>query len=721
MNQEIIKTLNKIGVQPDSITLAEVRLALGDTLVGQQSLPHAMRIYQSLRNDLAGSPQVLLRVFSESLNWAIPMLSLSRVEKYPELLSQVLDARREQLGDKHYLTAEALGFMACLWAQQGNPDKALQGFAQAVPRLIEQSRLNLGQKEAWPGKLLRRRFILESYLELLSGLAAGEKLASGRSREDEAFFVAEAARGGMVNRAMAMAASRSDIKDPALAALARQEQDTRLRLATLNGNLTRLGRDVQKKAVLKRQIKALQTSHARIYKEIIDSFPAYADLISPKPGERAEVQRVLRPHEVLIITYVLPRRTLVWTLASKGEVRMVLAGWGKLGINRAVKQLRRALAPDAVTLNGIPDLNMGMAFALYRKLFAPTSDIWQPARHLIYVPHGSLATVPLHLLPFTRSSLEQDRDLLFDKYRKVDWMARKWAISQIPNANSLVLLRSGRAAPKAQNPFLGICDPAFDPQEASQSLAANASQDKAKTRSGNAQSSLPILLRSVYNAGEVKQADVSSLPRLPETYEEVQAIANILNASTTLDIKARVQASEKTVFSLNAQKKLASYRVVSFATHGLMAGDLDGLNQPALALSHPRLTGQTGDGLLTMQEILGLDLNADWVILSACNTAASDGAGSEAISGLGRSFFYAGARSLLVSSWPVHSQATKELMVKIFQRDRKPINYSRSEQVRRAMISLIEDGEYRRSDGRAVFSYAHPLFWAPFFVAGEGN
>jgi CHAT domain-containing protein len=165
---------------------------------------------------------------------------------------------------------------------------------------------------------------------------------------------------------------------------------------------------------------------------------------------------------------------------------------------------------------------------------------------------------------------------------------------------------------------------------------------------------------------------------------------------------------------------LSDRRVVMFATHGLVPGDLNGLTQPALALTTPDLAGGNGDGLLTMDEILSLKLNADWVVLSACNTAAGEGAGSEAVSGLGRAFFYAGARALLVSNWPVETVAARKLMVDLFSRQVADPALSKSEALRQAMLALSSGpGANDTKTGKPVFSYAHPLFWAPFIVVGD--
>jgi hypothetical protein len=104
--------------------------------------------------------------------------------------------------------------------------------------------------------------------------------------------------------------------------------------------------------------------------------------------------------------------------------------------------------------------------------------------------------------------------------------------------------------------------------------------------------------------------------------------------------------------------KLSDYRILAFATHGLVSGDLKGLAEPAFVLTPPKKGTAEDDGLLTASEVATLKLNADWVILSACNTVAPDGTpGAEALSGLAKAFFYAGSRALLVSHWPVASKA----------------------------------------------------------------
>jgi len=191
-----------------------------------------------------------------------------------------------------------------------------------------------------------------------------------------------------------------------------------------------------------------------------------------------------------------------------------------------------------------------------------------------------------------------------------------------------------------------------------------------------------------------------------------------LNVDPSGSVFVGSEATEEKVKSLD----LSTTRILVFATHGLAAGDLNGLNEPALALTSPAVSGdEESDGLLTMSEILGLDLNADWVVLSACNTAASDGSGAEAVSGLGRAFFYAGTRSLLVSHWPVHSQSTTELMTTVFRAHASQPTLDRAEALRRARLHLIDEAAYLDSNLNPLFSYAHPIFWAPFTIVGDGG
>jgi CHAT domain-containing protein len=220
------------------------------------------------------------------------------------------------------------------------------------------------------------------------------------------------------------------------------------------------------------------------------------------------------------------------------------------------------------------------------------------------------------------------------------------------------------------------------------------------------------------DSDKIVSCTIKNLSRLPDTSAEVIDIAEALRANPNEDVFLGRQASEQRVKSMD----LSDRRVIAFATHALVPGDLDGLDQPALALSAPSIAGDNEDGLLTMGEILRLKLNADWVVLSACNTGAAEGKGAEAISGLGRAFFYAGTRAILVSMWPVETTSARELTTGLFRYQQADQILSRARALRKSVLALIDGpGLKDPASGKIAASYAHPLFWAPFIVVGESG
>jgi CHAT domain-containing protein len=319
-------------------------------------------------------------------------------------------------------------------------------------------------------------------------------------------------------------------------------------------------------------------------------------------------------------------------------------------------------------------------------------------------------------LPTEPTELDADGEILFEGYKTVPWLARRLAVSYLPSVASLTTLRGLPNGAETRRAFVGFGDPFFSPQQAAATVelpgeTVLASRGILATRGRQVQ------LRGLADLRNFESADLAMLPRLPDTAEEVRSIALALNADLTRDVFLGKAANEQTIKSMS----LSGYRVLAFATHGLVPGDLNGLTQPALAFSDPNVAGVEGDGLLTMGEILGLELDADWVVLSACNTAAAQGAGAEAVSGLGRAFFYAGTRALLVSNWPVETTSAKALTTDIFRRQAEDPSLSRAQALRQAMLGLKDGPGYVDDQGRTVFSYAHPVFWAPFTLIGDGG
>ena len=155
--------------------------------------------------------------------------------------------------------------------------------------------------------------------------------------------------------------------------------------------------------------------------------------------------------------------------------------------------------------------------------------------------------------------------------------------------------------------------------------------------------------------------------------------------------------------------------MVYFATHALVAGEVERFAkvkaEPSLVLSIPAKPTEDDDGLLRASDVATLKLNADFVVLSACNTAAGEKAGAEALSGLARAFFYAGARSLIVSHWSVSDEAAARLMIGTFRASARDPKLSHAEALRQSMLAMLDAA---KSDYEA-----DPRFWAPFNIVGE--
>ena len=192
-------------------------------------------------------------------------------------------------------------------------------------------------------------------------------------------------------------------------------------------------------------------------------------------------------------------------------------------------------------------------------------------------------------------------------------------------------------------------------------------------------------------------------PALAAARHELEQMKAVLGGADDL-LLSGAAATEAAVKAL----PLDSFDILAFATHGLVAGDFAGLSEPALVMTPPAAARDGDDGLLTASEIAGLRLDADWVILSACNTA-SGGGGNPEYAGLASAFVQAGARSLLVSHWPVRDDAAARLTVDTVRGAQQ--GASRAVALQRAMLRLIDDP--------ALPGAAHPALWAPFVLIGR--
>jgi tetratricopeptide (TPR) repeat protein len=302
--------------------------------------------------------------------------------------------------------------------------------------------------------------------------------------------------------------------------------------------------------------------------------------------------------------------------------------------------------------------------------------------------------------------------------RSVRWIARDQPITVLPAVSSLKALRRVARPSAASKPMLGVGNPLLNgnPAEVPQHARWGALARSKQVCSGLQPLQVADATRKARGVLRVatrgNRADLDHLRAqvpLHDTADELCAVAADLKLAPD-DIRLGERATEEALKQLSVEGRLAQYRVIHFATHGTIAGEIEGTSEPGLILTPPKEQSDLDDGYLSASEVAGLKLDADWVILSACNTAAGNAQGAEALSGLARAFIYAGARALLVSHWAVDSGATVKLITSAVGTISRDPGISRAEALRRAMLGMIEAG------GRE----AHPALWAPFIVVGEG-
>jgi CHAT domain-containing protein/Tfp pilus assembly protein PilF len=483
-----------------------------------------------------------------------------------------------------------------------------------------------------------------------------------------------------------------------LAELVRRDQDLASEADTLDkaiiASLSKQGapRDA---ATGRARLAAITTERANLQKTFATEFPDYAALSNPLPLKAGEIQALLSADEALVLFALADKDSYVLTL-TRDNFDWERIPLGADILTQKIATLRRGLdvgkASDASGKSGLYDL--ALANELYAALLGPVERLVKDKRSLLIAPSGALTALPFHLLV-----TEKPTAAIPDKiegYRDAAWLLKRQAVSVLPSVSSLKALRGFARRDQAVKPMTGFGDPVFNPAKAG---------DERRTAS-----------RSVTNlaytdfwqgAGVDRDRLALALPQLPDTADELNAVGKDLGVAAA-DIHLGLDASETTV----KRAPLADYRIVYFATHGLVAGDIKGVAEPSLALSIPRMPSAFDDGLLTSSEVAELKLNADFVVLSACNTIAGDKPGAEALSGLARSFFYAGARALLVTHWSVDSDAATRLTTSTFDLLKADPELGRAEALRRAMLAYLNDKSAPRN--------AYPALWGPFALIGEG-
>lgn len=464
-------------------------------------------------------------------------------------------------------------------------------------------------------------------------------------------------------------------------------------------------------ADLKREIRQLAERLAEIDAELKQAFPEYFELLKPRPLTISQTAALLHPDEALISFVCGPNETYVWAI-TKEQSEWHRTEMDPDWLAEAVASLRGELDVEELKRKVTADrglFNLAIASGLYERLLRPLEGVFGNKRHLLMVPCGPLTSLPFHLLVKSKPTIAAPTILQLAAYRDADWLMRHHAISILPGVGNLRTLRTWSHGTQSRKPLIGFGNPSFaikgtDGAHAGVEPVSRGLLDTVPSNTGPAPE-----YGAYWKGAKIDfEALYRALPELPETEEELKLIAQELGVDAKA-LRFGAQASESAV----KQSDLSQYRIVYFATHGLIAGEVKGVGEPALVLARPAVSSELDDGILTASEVSQLSLDADWVVLAACNTASPKGPGAAALSGLAKAFFYAGSRSLLVSHWRVGSQTAVRITTTAFEMQSRDASLSRAEALRRSMLSIALDPSDPWN--------AYPAFWAPFEIVGEGG
>jgi CHAT domain-containing protein/Tfp pilus assembly protein PilF len=628
---------------------------------------------------------------------------------------RALALKQAAFGPNHPGVAESLDNLSALAVAHNDAASALDYSRKATSLLLSDAAITVAVGQARIGGSTLLEHYSYVFRRGVGNLAAAAQKGIVRQADAgrEAFEVAQWASQSSAAAAVAQMGVRFAAGNDALAALVRESQDLSTDWNDGDKALTAarsLPADRQNRAAIEqmqRDLAKIEARLAAIASQLQQQFPDYAALANPKPLKVEEVQKLLGADEALVYFLIDEKQSCVFALTKDAFAWHPLA-MGADAIATGVAAFRRGLDVDMIEDQSVLDsigkqrelFDLDVANKEYVALLGPVDGLIKGKQSLLVVPAGPLTALPFHLLVTEKPAAAPDMDHLA-RYRDAAWLIKRQAVSVLPSVTSLTALRAIEHNERGNKPLVGFGNPVFNP-----AAAAAAEQQR-----GLHKAARRLATRSYtdfWQGAEVDPRQLGrSLPQLPETADELKAVAQNLGASPS-DIHLGQDASVTTV----KRTQLAGYRIVYFATHGLVAGDVKGLAEPSLALTIPARPTNFDDGLLTASEVAQLKLNADWVVLSACNTAAGGKPGAEALSGLARAFFYAGARALLVTHWSVDSDAATRLTTATFDALKADPKLGRAEGLRRAMLAYLNDTSQPAN--------AYPALWGPFSIIGEG-
>lgn len=517
----------------------------------------------------------------------------------------------------------------------------------------------------------------------LDAFAAEAAKASGPARQDilgQMFLAAQLVRSSQTEQQISQASARLGAsRDSKVAAAIRDQQDAATALATIKRQeaqaaaAAQAGQPVRPTSgpSLADQDKAATDALAAKELALQAAAPNFGQLVQ-QVTSAGDVLALLGPDEAFASVTLTGKSG--WTfLLRRGTIDVARVDGGAATVDPLVSRIRAAMTPDT------PAFDLAAAQTLYTDLFGALRTQMDGVKALTVAPTGRLLSLPFEVLLTGPADPGQ--------LAAAPWVARQMAVGHVPSAGNFVALRKVAGMSRAPSPWFGFGG--FRPVSLAQAR----------------QSFGP-------SCGDSAQL-LAQIPPLPSAQKELSVAAEIMGASPGDELLG----AKFTVPDVQ-QTNLARYRVLHFATHALLPTDLTCESEAAIVTSPAAGAKDASSALLTASDLTELKLDADLVILSACNSGGSNGNlnGGESLSALARSFFYGGARAMMVTHWEVDDQAATFMTADTLRRLKEASGTSPATALQEAQVDLLD-----RTGKSLPAQWAHPYYWAPFALIGQAG
>jgi CHAT domain-containing protein/tetratricopeptide (TPR) repeat protein len=660
-------TLNNIG---------EVYRSLGEMQKALEKLNQALSLRRAV-GDRRGEAITLNNI-------GLVYDSLGEIQKALEHYNDALLLRRA-VSDRNGEADTLLG-IARIEQKRGNLIQARQIIEQAVG-LIESLRTNIVSQEFRSSYFANRQQFFESYIDVLMQM---RKQNPAAALDGAALAVSERARARSLLELLTEV--HADIRQGVDGSLLKRERSLQQRLnarATAQISLLNRKHTPEQADAAANEIAAITDEYEEVQAQIRARSPRYAALTQPQPLSLTEIQQQALDEDTLLLEYAFgEKRSYLWLVSKRSIDSYELPPRAELeAATRRVYELltarpKRGTQPD-------PQI-IAQAKTLSRMLLGPVAQRLTGKRLVVVAPDA------LSYLPFAALPAPEDEKRSDGGYEPL--IVRHEVVS-VPSASVLSIIRREMAGrQRAAKSVAVLADPVFeagDPRLASAKNGNSSGEPPAATAADLELSELTRSIRTM-NFSDAR----AGFTRLAFSRQEAESIIALTPGGTGLKA-TDFNASRALVLS----RQLSQYRILHFATHGLLNSERPELS--GLVFSLIDQEGKPQDGFLRLHEIYNLQLNADLVVLSACETGLGKEIKGEGLIGLTRGFMYAGAPRVVASLWNVDDLATAELMKLFYQRmlkDGMPAGAA----LRAAQLELSRQKRW-----------ASPYFWAGFVLHGE--